>query len=191
MFKVFMCERTPQHTSFNNFMCLDCKHRMRIELPEKITEEEFEAVSWNSIKPPPCEVCQGVTELTSRGCKPIFRRLDTGEEIFNLRDHPGACYADKDGAWDSTSRTHKFGPDGRALVLILPDGFSWYIDSRASNCDMKTDNDHRCWVRHGSPELPETFHVDKNGLTCGAGAGSIDSKSWYGFCHNGELKVCP
>lgn len=73
------------------------------------------------------------------------------------------------------------GPDGRILMAKTPGG-EWCIDSRASNCTMPDDDEHRCWVRHGTP--PE-IHVDKNGKTCAAGAGSIVSGNYHGFLHNG------
>jgi hypothetical protein len=79
------------------------------------------------------------------------------------------------------------GPDGLCLHVKTPGGI-WNIDSRASNCTMKDDNAHRCWVRHGSPLNPgEIIHVDKNGLTCQAGAGSIVCGNYHGFLHNGYL----
>jgi hypothetical protein len=67
-------------------------------------------------------------------------------------------------------------------------GGEWIIDSRASNCTMPEDTEHRCWVRHG--EAPD-FHVDKNGKTCNAGAGSIKCGSYHGFLQNGFLTDCP
>lgn len=81
--------------------------------------------------------------------------------------------------WDN----HK----GPHLMCILPNNDQWNIDSRASNCGSPNDRNHRCWIRHGDPELGN-IHVDKNGLTCTAGAGSIDMGGWHGFLHNGELK---
>jgi hypothetical protein len=39
-------------------------------------------------------------------------------------------------------------------------------------------------VRHGTP--PDVT-VDKNGLTCNAGGGSIQVPGWHGFLRNGEL----
>lgn len=75
------------------------------------------------------------------------------------------------------------GPDGRILMAQTPGG-QWCIDSRASNCTMPEDNEHRCWVRHGTP--PD-IHVDKNGKTCAAGAGSIVSGNYHGFLHNGHF----
>ena len=76
---------------------------------------------------------------------------------------------------------------GPHLIAILPNGDRWNVDGRASNCTMKQDKTHRCWVRHGEPP---NVHVDKNGLTCAAGAGSIVVPGWHGFLHNGEFKTC-
>lgn len=63
--------------------------------------------------------------------------------------------------------------------LIEPIGFR-----RASNCDMKTEHTHRCWVRQGKPP---TVAVGKGGHTCGAGAGSILSGNYHGFLRNGRF----
>ena len=73
------------------------------------------------------------------------------------------------------------------LVIVLPDGSCWDIDSRAWNCTMKDDKTHRCWVRHG--DIPNVT-VDKNGHTCQAGAGSIQMHDWHGFLRNGVLVEC-
>ncbi len=76
--------------------------------------------------------------------------------------------------------------DGRHLHAKLPNGHDWDVDGRASNCTMKDDRSHRCWVRTGSPE-DGTIHVDKNGHTCAAGAGSIIAGDWHGFLHHGAF----
>lgn len=78
------------------------------------------------------------------------------------------------------------GPDGKSLCVRLPgtDRHDWCIDSRASNCTMPNDNIHKCWVRHG---IIPNVTVDKNGHTCGAGAGSIMIPGYHGFLRNGEL----
>jgi hypothetical protein len=74
--------------------------------------------------------------------------------------------------------------NGRVLAVKTPGGV-WIIDSRASNCTKPTDNTHRCWIRHGVPPL---ITVDKSGgLTCDAGAGSIQAGSYHGFLRNGEF----
>lgn len=106
--------------------------------------------------------------------------VDDGRE-FILSEAPiGACW---DCDWYHDYRT---GPDGRSLVVRCPDGHDWFIDGRAKNCGSPSDDVHRCWVRHGRPE-DGTLHVDKNGNTCSAGAGSIDTGKWHGFLHHGHL----
>ncbi len=79
--------------------------------------------------------------------------------------------------WDNETGPH--------LIAVCPGGQQWDIDSRASNCGMKEDRLHRCWVRHGEPPL---ITVDKKGgLTCNAGAGSIKTSNWHGFLRNGQF----
>jgi hypothetical protein len=74
--------------------------------------------------------------------------------------------------------------EGPYLMAVLPNGNHWCIDSRASNCTLPEDRFHRCWCRHG--EVPD-ITVDKNGITCSAGAGSIQSGDYHGFLRNGEF----
>lgn len=125
--------------------------------------------------------------------KQIYLRPDTGDRYTSREAPIGACW---DAWWihhGERGRDAKpgvgnsIGPDGRSLVVKCPDGREWMIDARASNCTMKDDNDHHCWVRHGKPE-DGTLHVDKAGHTCAAGAGSIDTGKYHGFLHNGEFK---
>ncbi len=108
----------------------------------------------------------------------IYRRVDTGEEMSLRTAPPGAM-------WDAWWHPDYWkGPDGRSLVVMCPGGSEWNIDSKASNCTMKDDWVHRCWIRHGEPP---NITVDKNGPTCAAGAGSIQTRNWHGFLRNGEL----
>lgn len=76
---------------------------------------------------------------------------------------------------------------GPHLAAVLPNGWHWVIDSRASNCTLPDDRTHRCWCRHGEPP---NITVDKNGNTCSAGAGSIDGDQWHGFLQSGEFRKC-
>lgn len=106
----------------------------------------------------------------------LYRRDDTGQ-ITTLRDAgPGAMWDAKWAPWK--------GADGRSLSAKCPNGDIWNIDSRATNCTMPTDDVHRCWVRHGEPP---NITVDKNGVTCRAGAGSIQAGDYHGFLRNGEF----
>ena len=106
----------------------------------------------------------------------LYRRADNGG-LVRLRDAP-------DGAmWDAPWLPWK-GPDGRSLMVKCPGGGEWAIDGRASNCTMPGDNEHRCWVRHGEPPA---ITVDKSGLTCQAGGGSIISGAYHGFLRGGAF----
>jgi hypothetical protein len=132
----------------------------------------------------------------------LWLRPDTGELLSLGELPPGAMYhAD----WMLIEGTdHYRGPDGHSLVVILPDNTPWNIDGRANNCDSpcaecgvpylshkyelcqsyRDARPHKCWVRHGqAPNIT----VDKNGVTCGAGAGSIATRNYHGFLRNGEF----
>lgn len=189
MVKVFFCEDTGRCVFTKMWWCDHCNTIAERREIERGDRADFANIPWQAEDPIVCPKCYRSAAFSTTGTQTIYRRVDTHEEIITLREHPGACYADPHGAWDSKARTKRFGVDGRALVVILPDGCSWYLDSRASNCTLPNDNDHRCWVRRGSPES-EDLHVDKNGLTCQAGAGSIVSGNFHGFLHNGHLVGC-
>jgi hypothetical protein len=66
---------------------------------------------------------------------------------------------------------YRKGSDGRSLIVMTPYGH-WFMDGKCFNCTRKDDDNHRCWVRHGSPE-DGTLTVNKKGDTCEAGAGSV------------------
>lgn len=121
---------------------------------------------------------------------PIMRNLATGEECPSNKLPSGACWdcnAPPEPAQAKLRRyLYPLGLDGLSIACRLPDGHDWHIDSRANNCTMKEDNEHRCWVRHGT--IGDQLHVDKNGHTCTAGAGSIATKEYHGFLHNGVLR---
>jgi len=88
----------------------------------------------------------------------------------------GRAFTDQDEWQANMSRVYRRADTGE-----------WPLDHRASNCTRPDDKVHRCWVRHGRPE-DGTLHVDKNGDTCAAGAGSIIMHGgWHGFLHHGEL----
>lgn len=80
--------------------------------------------------------------------------------------------------WDNCTEYH--------VMAKLPNGEDWDIMSRASNCGLPNDRLHRCWVTHGKAE-DGTIHVDKEGLTCAAGAGSIAVPGYHGFLHHGNF----
>lgn len=111
---------------------------------------------------------------TGKGMNPIWStgsgQLECGDLYYLHHDQGIHC------EWENC--------DGWHLHAVLPNGHYWNMDQRASNCGRPEDKTHRCWVRHGQPP---NVHVDKNGDTCQAGAGSILAGDWHGFLHHGEL----
>lgn len=114
----------------------------------------------------------------------IYENISTGEKRASVDLPPGACYA--------TEGDMPTGSDGLAIVCVTPalrngkvGTFHWWIDYTASNCTKRDDDVHRCWVRHGT--VGDKLHVDKNGNTCAAGAGSIQAPGWHGYLHHGVL----
>jgi hypothetical protein len=160
--------------------------------------------------PKTCKRCNQtlVTSKDSGGMTglPHYRREDTGQIITSPLPPGAMFYYDDAGP--------PFGPDGRCLVVCLPpDGHWWYVDSIASNCTVPCKcghpyvshhrwsdpnpipckkfepidgRKHRCWVRSGTPPL---VHVGKEGETCGAGSGSIQTSNWHGFLTHGMLQL--
>lgn len=100
-------------------------------------------------------------------------------QLYTLHEAPVGAMWDAD--WMPSSYA---GPDGICLVVKTPGG-SWMVDGTASNC-TRPNEQHQCWVRHGDPRT-EVLHVDKNGDTCAAGAGSIIIGNYHGFLHQGHL----
>lgn len=207
-FKVFFCEPVYSKVSISVYSkdagCAKSKntapynwHRAEVMLPDiypRGAEPSLPSLDDKSLPWPTVCACgfafTAENSNRSAGGQTSYRRIDTGEIIGRLANAPvGACW---DLEWyrareffQDDGKPYWLGPDGRILCVKTPGG-DWVIDSRASNCTMKDDTAHRCWVRHGSPE-DGTLHVDKNGNTCAAGAGSIMCGSYHGFLHNGNL----
>jgi hypothetical protein len=111
----------------------------------------------------------------------IFTRADTGEEMTIREAPPGAMW------WCDWMGTAWHPQLGRMFCVKLPDGTNWMPDTQANNCTMPEDHDqahHHCWVVTG--ELPH-LTISKDGPTCGAGAGSIQSTNYHGFLRDGYL----
>lgn len=111
-----------------------------------------------------------------------------GHLVVTIRNAPpGSLF---DAKWYD-SHPWAVGPDGIALHAVCPNGRHWHVDGQASNCTLPQDlgkqfvRTHYCWVRHGDPKHPATLHVDKAGVTCAAGAGSIAAGDYHGFLHHG------
>lgn len=141
-----------------------------------------------------CEYCGAISGLLrpqsiGEGC--FWKRADTGEIKRRISDFGvGAMWF---GTWcnltdGSDGERVRYGSDwdnqyDPPLMVTTPGG-DWNIDSRASNCTLKNDRKHRCWIRHG---VAPNITVDKAGSTCSAGAGSIQAGDYHGFLKNGSL----
>jgi hypothetical protein len=124
-------------------------------------------------------------KLSEKHSSAIFRRADTGEEMTLDEAPAGAMwYGDWYGKTIWTPQLEW------VLIVKLPNGFHWVIDSQASNCTIPEDRQqkkHHCWIIEGT--IPD-ITVSKNGTTCGAGAGSIQAGNYHGFLRNGYLEEC-
>lgn len=118
----------------------------------------------------------------------VYRRTDTGAEhvLHSTAGAPDAPTAPPGATWDADWMPARWrGADGIALMVRLPNGHDWHVDSQASNCTRPSEP-HACWVRHGDPRDCHVT-VDKNGDTCAAGAGSILANDYHGFLRDGVL----
>jgi hypothetical protein len=155
----------------------------RAEAP--CSKEQFDDRSLRGDVAPPaaCARCgyafSAAAEWCGGGSERVYRRVDTGEECSPSSAPPGAM-------WDAYWLKSMYAPteDGRIIMVRCPDGSDWCIDSRASNCTMPNDKVHHCWIRHGEPP---NLTVDKAGVTCQAGAGSIMVTGYHGFLRGGEF----
>ncbi len=122
------------------------------------------------------------TPLPKDGCKiwhPLLKRSDTGQLLTWEQAPVGATMLVESG--------YNMTKAGDCLAVKCPGNHTWYVDSRANNCTMPKDKAHNCWIRHGDPRQCNV-HVDKDGVTCKAGAGSIRAPGWHGYLTHGKLQ---
>lgn len=133
-----------------------------------VTEADAHRPSYTA----PCPACGGTIEAGARMRATVWDTPD------GTNQHPGDMFwlPCLTCPWDNCPGEH--------LHVILPNRRSWDIDGRASNCTMRDERTHRCWIRHGTP--PHVT-VDKAGFTCQAGAGSILLGDYHGFLREGAL----
>ncbi len=120
--------------------------------------------------------------LVEHRCQQRLYTLPDGREVGSSELPPGACFEME----HYREIPEWCGPDGIAICVVLPNGHHWHVDGPANNCTKPADKAHRCWCRHGDPRKGE-LHINKEGNTCAAGAGSIQSGSYHGYLHHGYL----
>lgn len=124
----------------------------------------------------------------------LYRRADTGQLHVLHQSAPAdalsAPSAPPGASWDAWWMGDWCkGPDGMCLMVRLPNGRDWMVDSEASNCTRKGDRSHKCWVRDGDPRLANVTAGKSGGDTCAAGAGSIQAGDYHGFLNAGVLSA--
>lgn len=128
--------------------------------------------------------------------EPIYVRADGQRGEYTLRAAPVGMMWDAFWMRDRYEASEdgpgwvNVGPDGLTLVICVPTKHDFMPEMRASNCTMKRDGTHHCWVRHGDARKNEC-HIDKIGHTCAAGAGSIVTSTWHGFIHHNCVTDVP
>ncbi len=120
----------------------------------------------------------------------IYRRADTNEEMTLIDAPAGAMWF---GVWYGGRGDYRLCKPQLQYPLIvkLPNGHDWIIDSQSSNCGIPDDRKqerHHCWIIEGT--APPDISVSKNGITCRAGGGSIQAGNYHGFLRNGYLEEC-
>lgn len=125
------------------------------------------------------------------------RRVDTGEVFESVALAPVGAM------WFAEWLDGVYVPQLDHVLVVKTPGGDWVIDMEANNCTMpnrpksarrgkhetygRFQEDHHCWIIQGA--VPD-ITVDKNGVTCGAGAGSIGQPHYHGFLRNGYLEEC-
>ena len=179
------CPRYPGKYSYHT--------RMVFLFEEPAERDEDKGYTTNGLKPElphddprwpvACECGYVFQEGDSwqRFTEAVWRRADNALETTLSQAPAGALWY---APW--CDQFHR--PQGpHVLIVKLPDGSDWEIDGQSSNCGIPEDRSqekHHCWVIHGTP--PD-ITVDKNGVTCSAGAGSIQTARWHGFLQDGYL----
>jgi hypothetical protein len=213
---IIWCEPTGVERCHRGHWCDECKTYTQTEAPLSEWDEDFPdprptTECRNCGKPAPMnsrgidtemrrvdtgETFKSFRDLPPGACwqhMPWRSRKDGDRQLHNWisnRDADGKPFPDPpEGEGRLCRLIDRRGPDGRVLIVRLPDRHDWVIDSRANNCTMPLDDKHWCWVRTGKPE-DGTLDVGKSGRTCAAGAGSIATGSYHGFLRHGRLQRC-
>lgn len=144
--------------------------------------------------PTNCERCEYVFTVDDHWQtwqEGVYQRPDTGQLHVLHQSAPaddlGAPSAPPGAMWNAWWMGEwSKGADDICLMVRLPNGHDWMVDSEANNCTRKGDHSHKCWVRTGDPR---DAHVTagKTGDTCAAGAGSILAGDYHGFLVDGTL----
>jgi hypothetical protein len=168
-------------------------HNAKVYLKDEAIERDEKGYICNGMKPVlshdnllwptqcPCGYVFQEDDEWQRFTQQIYRRTDTNEEVTLQNVPVGAM-------WYADWLDRMYVSQDEHVLMVKTPGGDWVIDSQANNCTMPDDGrqeKHHCWIRHG---VPPNITVDKNGVTCGVGAGSIQCGTYHGFLQNGCLE---
>jgi hypothetical protein len=159
--------------------------------PYRTVPNDHPKLDWDEVPveewPTKCRDCGAEWEPGTK-----FSRSSGPKTVYNTDSgspEPGDLYFVDVKHGDDHCVWHAEGTcDGEHLMARVPTGEHWDIDGRASNCTLKDDKVHRCWVRTGDPRKGEPVTAGKMGpgvKTCSAGAGSIATAKYHGFLRDG------
>lgn len=193
---------------------LDDVEEERVVLPDgdwHWKSYEVKDFPWDAF-PTNCDTCRREIQEPSRQIHWdrlfVIKTGPRAGEIFSSDKVPvGAMWDDETlGLWRGKQDIGYTGPDGITLTVQLPCG-PWHVDAQASNCTLpqyvpvegepntrRFVRSHYCWCRRGDPRTGYV-HVDKDGFTCEAGAGSIwqnmgAKDDFHGFLYRGFIIDC-
>jgi len=173
---------------------------MQCRLIEPIGEKHVVTFEWGDNQRIEVEITKEQYDLgwdeVERLAKPQHVPADakmhiSHRHVWNTEDgtnkHPGDMYYtpwthyEEDGKikccyWDNCN-----DPRGH-LIVVLPTGFPFDTDGRASNCKDPNNRTHRCWEKHG-----EAPNITLGGPTSDNGVGSIGAAGWHGYLKEGKL----
>jgi hypothetical protein len=188
--------RRYNSTAFKKGTCPvhDDYHNASVRIEDELVEKDERGYIVNGSKPashddprwPKICACGYIfrpEDEWQRDAHLLYWRRDTGEEMILRNAPPGAM-------WYAWWFDDIYQPQGKhCLVIRMPGGGEWIVDSQAKNCSMPEDRKqekHHCWILHGDPP---NVTVDKQGAsTCAAGSGSVQMQNWHGFLRNGFLE---
>lgn len=172
--------KCPVHSYHNSKVCVDSMEGDAASRTLDAEEAEAFHDGWGNL----CDC--GYAFLSTDSWQVFYETVYVNEHgrQYVLSDLPVGAM------WDAEWMTRLVSKQDGICLMVQTPGGEWCVDSRASNCTSPKDNAHKCWVRHGDPRDPQgkvKLHVDKKGVTCLAGGGSILCGSYHGFLKNGAL----
>ena len=95
MVKVFFCRKLDERIFHQHWWCKPCSDVVLREPVGRGVEEKGKPWPVSQLTEVICPKCGGAAKNDSASASSIYIRDDTGEELTELRNHPGACFEDE------------------------------------------------------------------------------------------------